>query len=452
MLIPLDFLVKKYNIVFTGILHVGAHECEEIVEYEKYISRDKVLWVDALQDKVELSKSRFPDILIEQAVVSDCIETVKFNRSNNGQSSSFLEFGLHKQYPEWVHYVESFEVETKMLKDIICKYDIAYNFLNLDIQGVELKALKGMEEYLSKVDYIYTEVNDDYVYEGCSLIGEIDDYLKQFGFIRAETCFTDCKWGDAFYIKMPHYKVPISLCITTMNRFDDFLSNYLDKYLSFLKRGIIQEIVVLDDASDDYNKINEKYKDHINTHSNFVVKRNEENVGVFLNKIKVCEYSSNTLVALIDSDNFCDENYFITAKKYVYDKQALLTSNYVLAPYFAKPNFNYKHLVGVVNIQNIKNYKNIHSFEILMNTGNYVLTKNMVSKLTYDESILNTVSAADVIYMNTLLFSQVPDFEMHILEGLEYDHIIHNGSEYLTKIGHCSHTINNIVNPLYQNL
>jgi hypothetical protein len=30
MLISLHDLVKKYNIQFKGILHVGAHECEEL--------------------------------------------------------------------------------------------------------------------------------------------------------------------------------------------------------------------------------------------------------------------------------------------------------------------------------------------------------------------------------------------------------------------------------------
>jgi len=201
MLISLHDLVRKYNIVFTGILHVGAHECEEINDYERYISRDKVLWIDALQDKVDLSKQKFPDIFIEQAVVSDTKDIVTFHRSNNGQSSSILEFGLHKHYHPHVWYVESFVSETKLLKDIICNYDIPYNFINLDIQGAELKALKGMAEFLPKIDYIYSEVNSDYVYEGCALVTELDEYLLQFGLHRVETKWTEYKWGDAFYIR-----------------------------------------------------------------------------------------------------------------------------------------------------------------------------------------------------------------------------------------------------------
>ena len=36
MLIPLHELVQKYKIDFKGILHVGAHECEELTDYERY--------------------------------------------------------------------------------------------------------------------------------------------------------------------------------------------------------------------------------------------------------------------------------------------------------------------------------------------------------------------------------------------------------------------------------
>ncbi len=201
MLIPLHDLVNKYNITFKGILHVGAHECEELNDYEKYISRDKILWVEGLPDKIELCKNKYPGINIENAIVSDVVENVVFKVSNNGQSSSILDFGLHSTYYPCVHYTSLFEGTTSLLKDIIPKYDIECNFLNFDIQGAELKALKGMEEYLHNVDYLYSEVNSDYVYKDCALVNELDEYLKQFDLIRIETVWTGNKWGDSFYIK-----------------------------------------------------------------------------------------------------------------------------------------------------------------------------------------------------------------------------------------------------------
>jgi FkbM family methyltransferase len=202
MLIPLNELVKKYNINFKGILHVGAHECEELNDYLKYLSIDKILWVEALPDKVSLCKQKYQGLLIENAIVSDLVEKVRFNISNNGQSSSILEFGLHTHFHPHIHYIGYYQAETKLLKDILPKYDIEYNFLNFDIQGAELKALKGMEEYLNKVDYLYTEVNSDYVYKECALVTDLDEYLLKFGLHRVETQWCEnFRWGDAFYIR-----------------------------------------------------------------------------------------------------------------------------------------------------------------------------------------------------------------------------------------------------------
>jgi len=202
MLIPLNNLVEKYKIVFKGILHVGAHECEELNDYLQYLPINKILWVEALPDKVEFCKQKYPDVLIENAIISDVEEKIIFNISNNGQSSSILDFGLHSKFHPHVKYISSFEGDTKLLKNIISKYDIEYNFLNFDIQGVELKALKSMEEYLPKVDYLYTEVNSDYVYKDCALITEMDNYLKQFGLHRLETKWCEnFEWGDAFYVR-----------------------------------------------------------------------------------------------------------------------------------------------------------------------------------------------------------------------------------------------------------
>ena len=145
---------------------------------------------------------KYPNILIENAIVSDTVENVRFNISNNGQSSSILDFGLHSHFHPHVHYIGHFVSETKLLNDILPKYNIEFNFLNFDIQGAELKALKGMEEYLNKVDYLYTEVNSDYVYKDCALIKELDEYLLKFGLHRVETRWCgQCKWGDAFYIR-----------------------------------------------------------------------------------------------------------------------------------------------------------------------------------------------------------------------------------------------------------
>jgi len=140
--------------------------------------------------------------LIEHAVVSDVEEEINFNICSNDQCSSIFELGLHKKYYPKINVSKSIIVKTSLLSNIINKYNIHFNFINLDIQGAELKALKGMGDYLINIDYIYTEVNSDYVYIGCNLISEIDEFLNKFDFVRVETSwYKDHNWGDAFYIK-----------------------------------------------------------------------------------------------------------------------------------------------------------------------------------------------------------------------------------------------------------
>lgn len=202
MLISIHDLINRHQLKITGILHAGAHHCEEIDDYETYIPRKNILWIEAIPENVQYCKNKYPDICIENAVVSDTYEYIDFHVSNNGQSSSFLEFDKHKHYYPSIEYTRSFQAMTSKIDDILLKHtDVIYNFINLDIQGTELRALKGMENYLKHVDYIYTEINKAPLYKDCALIEDVDTFLNQKGFMRVETEWTHAEWGDAFYIK-----------------------------------------------------------------------------------------------------------------------------------------------------------------------------------------------------------------------------------------------------------
>ena len=43
--------------------------------------------------------------------------------------------------------------------------------------------------FFLKIDYIYTEINDDYVYKDCCLVSEIDEYVK-----KAKGRYCNCNW------------------------------------------------------------------------------------------------------------------------------------------------------------------------------------------------------------------------------------------------------------------
>jgi FkbM family methyltransferase len=207
MLIPISVLNSHFNLNISGILHIGAHECEEMLDYNNIgVTNDKIFWIEAIPNKVDTIKTLYPMTNIINAVIdTEDDKEVDFYITNNGQSSSILEFGSHTIHHPEVVVNETHKYKTSRMDTVIDKYKIPVNelnFINLDIQGVELRALKSMEKYLDNFKYIYTEVNSEYVYKECNLINEIDEYLKTFGFTRVVTKMAgNAGWGDAFYIK-----------------------------------------------------------------------------------------------------------------------------------------------------------------------------------------------------------------------------------------------------------
>jgi len=206
MLIPLNDWFKFCHLPIKGIIHIGAHDCEEQQIYDSIgITNDKVIWIEAMSDKVEYLKNKYN---IHQLVASDQDdEEISFKITNNGQSSSILDLETHKTHHPSVYVTRTIPMKTSRMDTFIQHKEINmnnYNYLNLDIQGAELKALKGFGSLLNHIDYIYTEVNNEYLYKDCALMSELDDYLLMFGFQRVVTMMTEYQWGDAFYVKRPY--------------------------------------------------------------------------------------------------------------------------------------------------------------------------------------------------------------------------------------------------------
>ena len=209
MLIPAAEIVtclEKHEISVSGVLHIGAHDCEEMGFYKNTlkIRDERVFWVDALPFKVEAAlKKGIPNVF--HAVVSDKDnEIVEFNVSNNYQSSSILDLKTHAQVHPDIVYTHTLRQKTTTVDTFLESNNIQAelcNFWNFDIQGAELLALKGASASIKFAKALYLEVNEKELYKGCGLIGEIDDFLAKQGFKRILTKMTQYGWGDALYIK-----------------------------------------------------------------------------------------------------------------------------------------------------------------------------------------------------------------------------------------------------------
>ena len=194
------------SIKVSGIIHIGAHNLEELPDYLKG-NVSKIIWIEANPSKYNLIEerlSKFDNMFLGKFAAGRKNDVNTLNLANNGQSSSLLEFGTHKKsYPD-IDYVSKIKVKTKPLDDWLdenFKNKNQFNFINIDIQGYELEALKGMPNQLKIAEYVYLEVNFEEVYRGCSQLQDIDNFLIKFDFVRVGLRKTDKGWGDAIYAK-----------------------------------------------------------------------------------------------------------------------------------------------------------------------------------------------------------------------------------------------------------
>lgn len=226
--------------------------------------------------------------------------------------------------------------------------------------------------------------------------------------------------------------INISLCITTMDRFDNFLDKYLDVYLEYLHSGIIQELIICDENGQDYEKILNKYN-HGNLDGPIKLYKNDHILGVFFNKLKVSSYATDGhFIALIDSDNFVGDDYFYQIRRFIKKNNISIHDAVVLAPTASYPNYEYiKYNNYCFDKYNVSSYIDDITFQVFMNTANYVYTKCINDKLTILPEELKEMDIYDTVYKHLLCFQQIPNYKIYAVENLQYHHAVHDDSYYM---------------------
>ena len=204
MYIRLQFLISKYNLNIYGIIHIGAHLCEELETYKECKISDTI-WIEANSNLVENIQKKYPSEKIYNTALTEFdSKESDFYICNNTQCSSLLPLNLHKTYFPDIKQTNKIKIETLSLQTFLKNNNIDllnYNFLNLDTQGTELSILKGLGSKIKFIDYIYTEVNTAELYKGCGILQQIDEYLQKYNFKRVELYLTPQQFGDAFYVR-----------------------------------------------------------------------------------------------------------------------------------------------------------------------------------------------------------------------------------------------------------
>lgn len=234
----------------------------------------------------------------------------------------------------------------------------------------------------------------------------------------------------------------ITLAITTYNRSDIVI----DAFISVLNNDFINEIVIVDDSSQEsfFEELNTK----INQLENKKIKiyKNEYNLKPFLNKLEAIKKSTNDWIILLDSDNKITDEYIQIIKNLERDKDILYLPE-ILLNFDNSIISDFHSLKDVVlNKKNIKEFLENNLITTILNVGNFFVNKNNYINTFENCNFDENLQTNDAIYFSFLWITN--NLNIKIVDNLKYYHRQHNGSWYLNNKIECENNTTNIINKI----
>ncbi len=196
---------------------------------------------------------------------------------------------------------------------------------------------------------------------------------------------------------------------------------------------LIQEVVVVDDGSDDWPDLIK----HLQGQPKLALYHNDVNRGVFVNKIEAIALARNSWVITCDSDNVMDTSYL----KHMTEVAGWGNTWYCAS--FARPRFDYRELCGVYDLQGLTKIFDKKIFPCFFNTGNQTIHhqsfmevfgkyRQKRADLMMPNYLDLTLTKRQTHYWR-MVFDACDSFllnmkwilagnEIHIVKGLEYEH------------------------------
>ncbi len=196
----------------TGAFQVGASSGQE-VDLFRANGISAAVFIEPLAAPFQHLVARIGTTSDYIAVNALCDEAdredVEFHvASNLGESSSLLKPARHLDDYPVVHFPEVVKLNCLTADRILNAIGTRnpsipqrLNMLFMDVQGAELRVLKGASRLLANIDYIFTEVGLGGGYEGDVELIDLMHYLKAWGFSLYEMEIGLTGWGNAFFIK-----------------------------------------------------------------------------------------------------------------------------------------------------------------------------------------------------------------------------------------------------------
>lgn len=207
------------------ILDIGGCEGEETIRYSRLFPKASFYIFEPLPINVRrinqnLLKYDIKNTTIIPVALSDEIGTCKLYKSSGvpenievgldwdfGNKSSSLLLPQKNNNPHWLKFNEEILVETITLDSFFTNNQLdKIDFIHMDVQGAELKVLKGAKKIIKNIKAIWLEVSEVELYKNQPLKYDIEEFMKNNGFKLIKTKM-DGQIGDQFYINKSYFKV-----------------------------------------------------------------------------------------------------------------------------------------------------------------------------------------------------------------------------------------------------
>ena len=199
-------LLEKRGIRPRGVIHVGANIGQEFEAY-RHAAVEPVVYVEPIPEMLAALRKTVGDTPGHLVVDAVCAEAdgleVTFNvASNAGGSSSLLQLGRHAELYPNIRYVRTLRLTTVTLDSLLARHAPGQSFglLVADVQGAELRVLKGASGVLGQVGAVFLEVSKLPFYEGGCTYDELVAFLGGYGFKPYHSRFNDRDWGNALFL------------------------------------------------------------------------------------------------------------------------------------------------------------------------------------------------------------------------------------------------------------
>jgi putative glycosyltransferase len=211
------------KIDLRGVIHVGAHQGQEVEAYLAHGCQHIEL-IEPNPEACRILRARFgsrPEVHIIEAAALDepGVATLHLHTSRSGSTepASVLPLKRFKEIVPTLKTPRGIEVNGDRLDSLLDRFGVNgfdFQLLNIDVQGAELRVLRGAERTLAQVDAVLVEVQVVDLYDGAASEEELDKFLTNRGFKRVDVIYHELydergtfpAWGEALYLRQSEAK------------------------------------------------------------------------------------------------------------------------------------------------------------------------------------------------------------------------------------------------------